>query len=327
MLESPKINARLFGALAFTICSSVCSLGHAQMSEPPSDRVASDAIDDPSLFPPDWTRDPVNGTGISYHTFQSQIAQTAVSYHIYLPPSYDADPDRDFPVVYWLHGSGAGTDGILVYSDLVEQAVLNEDVPEMIVVFPFGIANRMWVDSADGYTRVESLIIDELIPLIDNQYQTIATREGRVIDGFSMGGYGAARLGFKHHELFAGISILAGGPLQLNLFDIDRPGKGTRIQLLEDVYGGSMDIFMAVSPWQMASENASELDPTTLVRVVLGGLDFSLPANDVFHAHLLKLGIAHEYTVIPGIGHNPAAVFSNLGDENWSFYRRAFGFE
>jgi len=38
-------------------------------------------------------------------------------------------------------------------------------------------------------------------------------RDGRLVEGFSMGGYGPAHLGFKRSGLFATVSILSGGPL------------------------------------------------------------------------------------------------------------------
>ena len=59
---------------------------------------------------------------------------------------------------------------------------------------------------------METIILKELVPHIDETYRTLASRQGRLIEGFSMGGYGAARLAFKHHEIFGAASILARGP-------------------------------------------------------------------------------------------------------------------
>ncbi|MDP1587702.1 MAG: hypothetical protein Q8M07_08175 [Prosthecobacter sp.] len=46
--------------------------------------------------------------------------------------------------------------------------------------------------------KLETMMIEELIPHMDRSYRTLAKGEGRIIEGFSMGDYGAARLGFKH---------------------------------------------------------------------------------------------------------------------------------
>src|SRR5215469_15404987 len=74
--------------------------------------------------------------------------------------------------------------------------------PEMIVVLVNGMVDSFYNASPDGKWPVESVIIKELIPHIDKTYRTIASREGRAIEGYSMGGYGAAHLGFKYPAVF-----------------------------------------------------------------------------------------------------------------------------
>jgi hypothetical protein len=71
-------------------------------------------------------------------------------------------------------------------------------------------------------------------------YRTIATREGRCVEGFSMGGSGAAKWGFKYPE------------------------------------------------------------------------------------HLGKLGLEHEFHIIPESPHTPNPLYDGLGDKNWAFFRAAF---
>src|SRR5262249_648901 len=50
----------------------------------------------------------------------------------------------------------------------------------------------------------------DLIGHIDANYRTIASREGRAINGLSMGGYGALMLGLKHPDLFCSIGSHSG---------------------------------------------------------------------------------------------------------------------
>ena len=95
-----------------------------------------------------------------------------------------------------------------------DRAVRSAYIPPVIVVFPNGLAESMWCDSKDGRVPMETIVVKELLPYIDRTFRTIASREGRMIEGFSMGGYGAARLGLKHHELFGAASVLGAGPLQ-----------------------------------------------------------------------------------------------------------------
>ena len=64
--------------------------------------------------------------------------------------------------------------------------------PAMIVVLVNGIAASFYCDSPNGKLPVDSVIIKELIPHVDQTYRTIARREARAVEGFSMGGYGIA---------------------------------------------------------------------------------------------------------------------------------------
>ncbi len=55
------------------------------------------------------------------------------------------------------------------------------------------------------------MVIKDLIPHIDATYRTIPRREARVLEGLSMGGYGAFHLGFKYPEMFGMISGMCNG--------------------------------------------------------------------------------------------------------------------
>lgn len=48
----------------------------------------------------------------------------------------------------------------------------------------------------------EDYFIKEVIPLIDKEFNTIKTKEGRYIGGISAGGYAALHNSFRHQEMF-----------------------------------------------------------------------------------------------------------------------------
>ena len=66
----------------------------------------------PSAAKPAWVTVKVPAPRVSFHTFESAAAKSPVSYHMYTPAAYNSQPERRFPVVYWLHGSGGGLAGI-----------------------------------------------------------------------------------------------------------------------------------------------------------------------------------------------------------------------
>jgi enterochelin esterase-like enzyme len=168
-----------------------------------------------TLTPParaQWLTPQITAPRVQYRTFASPAAGTNVSFHIYTPPLYDLQPARRFPVLYWLHGAGSATAGIAPMSNWFATAMAQGLMPPMIIVFPNGLPYGMYCDAADGSAPVETVIIDELVLHVDATFRTIPSRRGRVLEGFSMGGYGTARLGSKHSDIFNAFSVLSGGP-------------------------------------------------------------------------------------------------------------------
>ena len=270
----------------------------------------------------EWMTAAVRAERVTQRTIDSKAAKSKVSYHIYLPNAYQDSNSKRFPVLYWLHGSGGGLAGIRPVSSFFDAAIEAGKIPPMIIVFPNSFANGMWCDSKGGRQPIETIVIKELIPEVDAKFRTIAKREGRIVEGFSMGGYGAGRFGFKYPKMFAGVSMLAGGPLDLEL-------KGPRAmanpvgreQILNTVFGGEIENFKAQSPWMLANQNASTLKSGITIRVCIGEEDFTLPANRDFSAHLTKLGVPHTFVTKPKVSHDTIALLSALGEDNWKFYR------
>ncbi len=79
----------------------------------------------------------------------------------------------------------------------------------------------------------------------------------RLLEGFSMGGYGAARLGLTYYDRFAGFSMLGAGPLQLDFVNYPhaRTSPEQRQQIFDEVYGGDQKYFEAMSPWRIAGNH------------------------------------------------------------------------
>jgi poly(3-hydroxybutyrate) depolymerase len=271
-----------------------------------------------------WVTPEVKAPGVSFHTFESAAAQATVSYHLFTPAAYDREPERRFPVVYWLHGSGGGLPGIPQVAARFARAIQDGKAPPCLVVFVNGMPDGMYVDWKDGSAPLETVIVKELVPHVDASYRTIASREGRALDGYSMGGYGAARLGFKYPDLFRAVSMMGSGPLQENLLDAPRASRRRAEEVLERVYGGDPDYFRSVSPRTLAERQADAIARGSLVRMVCGDQDNLLANNRAFHEHLERLGIPHSWTVLPGVDHDPLGTLEALGDTNWGFYRQAF---
>lgn len=271
-----------------------------------------------------WVTPEVKAPRVSFHTFESKAVKGKVSYHLYRPACYDQDKLQKLPVVYWLHGSGGGLSGIPKIANYFNEAIESGKAPPCLVVFVNGLVEGMYVNWKDGSAPLETLIIQDLLPHVDSSYRTIPAREARILDGFSMGGYGAARLGFKYPELFRTVSIMGAGPLQAELIKAPRASRQRALDILKKVYGGDQEYFKSSSPRRLAEENKEVLAKGSLIRQVCGDKDETFANNREFHEVLERLKIPHTWKVLNGVDHNPMRTLEALGDSNWAFYRKAF---
>jgi len=257
----------------------------------------------------------------SLNLFRSPALNRPVSYHIMLPTSYATQPERRYPVIYWLHGSGGGIDGIAQLANFFSNAMTAGRMPHALVVFPNGLPNSMWCDSKDGATPVETIVIDELIPHVDRSYRTIASRAGRIVEGFSMGGHGAGRYGFKFSQTFRASSLLGAGPLQLDFLENDPDLQPIELRraLFAQVYDSDMNYYLAQHPRTWAESRAGQLPADHRIRIVVGTADTMLGNNRELRDHLIALGIPHDYIEVAGVGHSPLPTLT--GANNADFYQ------
>lgn len=262
-----------------------------------------------------WVTPAVSGPGLHHATFDSKAAGEKVSYLIFLPEAYEQKKDARFPVVFWLHGLGGSQQGVPRLCGNFTTAIAQGKMPPAIVVFANGMVDGFYNDAIHPPRPVETVIIKELIPHVDSKYRTIATREGRMIEGFSMGGYGAGHFGFKYPELFGSVSMIDAAVLDLEVM------KTRHADLFQRIFDGKEESFTAAHPIALAQKNLGQIKGQMLIRQAVGAL---IAPNVALHEKLTRLGIAHDYVQFEGVGHNLSAIYERLGDENWAFYAKAF---
>ncbi|MFC1510123.1 alpha/beta hydrolase [Candidatus Omnitrophota bacterium] len=274
-----------------------------------------------------WVTPAVRVSQLHHRLFYSESAKADVSYHIYIPEIYHSEPQRRFPVIYWLHGHGGGLPGLSHLVKYFDAAIRKGNMPPVLIVFPNGMKESMWCNSKDGKIPIESVMINDLLPHVDKTWRTISSREGRLIEGFSMGGYGAARLSFKYPYMFSGVSILGGGPLQQEFTEFIGPRKSAkaRKRVMRIVYGDDQAYFKSQSPYVLAAQNADVLRDSIRVRLLIGAQDDVLKYNREFDAHLTSLNISHVFRVLSDVDHDTMKLLHALGESNWKFYREMFG--
>lgn len=250
-----------------------------------------------------WVNEPKPGQlpeGVVHRTFRSAALGRDVGYCIYLPPGYAAESTRRYPVIYNLHGAGGNELHSFSSARALHDGIVAGRWPAMILVLPNGGSHTFYKDSADGKLPAETLIIRELIPHIDATYRTIATRAGRAIEGFSMGGRGATRLAMKYPELFCSLHNQAGNVMHLlDLYDPKKP----------DVYpnsylGPNRAPYEENDVYTLVRKNAAAIKSGVRILITCGTRDDGhLPTIRDYHAALLAAGIDHTYLEVEGLAH------------------------
>jgi hypothetical protein len=149
------------------------------------------------------------------------------NYRIFLPPGYFDNPQKKYPVIYFLHGWSQRYfgDGGQKFDEFDKGGDNKGDN-----IAHFVSTHPVIVVKSDGYNRVPGeqyylrpynidpvetfrqfpLYYPELIDYIDTHYRTLADREHRAISGLSMGGFMTFWIGGKYPQLFSGAGNFCG---------------------------------------------------------------------------------------------------------------------
>jgi S-formylglutathione hydrolase FrmB len=138
---------------------------------------------------------------------------------VWLPPQYDGSGKKRFPVLYDLvgfTGSGLAHTNWKPFSDNVPERaarlIHEKKMGPCVIVFPdcfTALGGNQYVNSsaigdyADYLTR-------EIIPFVDGQFRTLASREHRGCFGKSSGGYGSIIHGMKYTKYWGAVADHSG---------------------------------------------------------------------------------------------------------------------
>ena len=278
-----------------------------------------------------WVNPPEKApAGVRHGTFHSTCMDTAVGYNVYLPTAYDAEPGWRFPVVYFLHGSAGNESRTIRLATYLHAAIEAEDVPPMLMVFANGGRNSGYIDSIDGTVRPETMIVDELIPHIDATYRTIGRREGRAVQGFSMGGGGALRIAAMHPDLFSSVVVYGSGGVRefktmITAADLNNPERAEEtLRIKKILMGEDLDYWREAGTWYLLERNRDRIAGRLPIRIVIGTEDFSLGGAKVGRDRLEDLGIAFEFELVQGVAHNIYDLYKHAGLEGLQLHAEHF---
>lgn len=255
-------------------------------------------------------------SGTHYRLFPtpSRGPGTEASYLIYFPPSYSGPSAKRYPVLYWLHGGGGSQrEGVWMVARIDEQIVQGK-LPPFLVVLVQGLPDVRYINSKDGTRPVEDVIIKDLVPHIDASYRTISDRTGRAIEGMSMGGFGALRLGFKYVDVFGTVSALAPSITEMK----NEP------EFVTEPFGNDLAYYEEVGPWKIVKDHAAQIRGRTTVRLLVGDKDSLLPYVKKYSCLLSSLNIEHQYSVVKAANHRYDEIIEKAPFDALAFWKAAF---
>ena len=287
-------------AIAITLVALIAPVANAQWVTRPSDETIKK------------TR------GLVHETFESQSMKTTVGYSVVLPPGYRVS-EKQYPVVYWLHGGGGNECTSLFTSKSWDKLYETAKIEETILVYPNGFRSG-YMDHHDGKVMIESMIIQELIPRIDARFRTIASRSGRAVHGFSMGASGALKFAIKYPDLFCSAVAYGGGSI-----DLEKTKDPFVLKILANNLAMDAKLIRQNNTFHFLKKNHEAVKRNKIEFLLVCGQKDSWKESAVnFHSALKAADIPCQLKLVPDVGHEIGELVQAEGETAVQFQDQVF---
>jgi enterochelin esterase-like enzyme len=228
---------------------------------------------------------------------------------VYLPPDYESQPKKRYPVLYLQHGGGEDETGWIRQGRanfILDNLIAAGEAKPMIIVMAYGYARRAGSPAPQARNEMAKVFEDDvtqaLIPFIDNNYRTVADRDHRAMAGLSMGGFQTFHVTLNHLDLFSHIGGFSGAA---GLLEDRKPDMKTDFN---GVFADPAAFAKKVHVLYLGVGTAENERFTTRIR----GL----------HEALKQAGIEHVYWESPGTDHEWQTWRRNLKDFASRIFRK-----
>lgn len=242
-------------------------------------------------------------TKLDYGSLKVNKPLNELDYAVYTPPNWQRD--ESLPVLLFLHGARDQHTSFEKFkaNEYLDRQINEGKLPRLIIVTPNG-KNGFWENWYDGSHNYRDWIVDELLPKVKIDYNTLACPEHCHIAGISMGGFGALRMASLKQGIFSSVSAISAP-----IFN-EEDSKKARQSLLTRLFFPLNKIFGPESSEASSEQNIETLwikDKNlhkTRLQLVAGSDDREqiINSNNRFHRLLAIHNIPHDYFIYEG-GH------------------------
>jgi enterochelin esterase-like enzyme len=172
--------------------------------------------------------------------FPSKSTNTSRRAFVYTPPDYDRDTKR-YPVLYLQHGWGEDETGWPNQGKtnlIMDNLIADGKIKPFLIVMTYGMTNEIKFGGLRNFDikPFQTVLVDELIPYIDQNFRTLSDQPHRAMAGLSMGGMETKIITLKNLDTFSHIGLFSGGSISLD--DVNNtPGFKEKVKLLFVSYG------------------------------------------------------------------------------------------
>ncbi|MFA9390371.1 MAG: alpha/beta hydrolase-fold protein [Prolixibacteraceae bacterium] len=148
--------------------------------------------------------------------FPSPSTSTSRRAFVYTPPTYGKDKNKKYPVLYLQHGWGEDE---TAWSNqgranlIMDNLMAEGKIEPFIIVMTYGMTNEIRWGHMNEFKieNFQTVLVDELIPYVDANFQTLADQPHRAMAGLSMGGMETKTITLNKPEVFSHYALLSGG--------------------------------------------------------------------------------------------------------------------
>ncbi len=148
--------------------------------------------------------------------FPSKSTSTSRRAFVYTPPMYSKDKNKRYPVLYLQHGWGEDE---TAWSNqgranlIMDNLIAEGKIKPFIIVMTYGMTNEVRWGHMNEFKieNFQTVLVDELIPYVDANFNTIADQAHRAMAGLSMGGMETHTITLNKPEVFSYYALLSGG--------------------------------------------------------------------------------------------------------------------